>query len=260
MSYHRARFWYQGKVEVSFAYYDGYLIDFPSGVGQLDATRTTIRSPDGIGVSCQLESLPERNITINGYVMGYPSADYRRDLERAFAPLSPGRLWAETEAHELFFLDCVSAGTPVIEGTRKNPRFQVGLTADYPFWQRDTCQELTLTMTEAAGDFQWEIISDVPALFSLGLTPSAGCQGATLLIGSQKLRYDGTIGAGQTLFIQIDQTGRAECTLGGQSVVGKLSGGLKKLPVGMQTIRLEAPGNSGTVTANIKYREARAGV
>lgn len=260
MSFHRARFWYSGAGEVSFSYYDGYLIDFPSGVSQLDATVSTVRNPDGVGASAQQVTVPERNVGINGYVFGFPSEDYRRALERAFAPLSPGRLWAETEGYELFFLDCISAGAPVIQGIRNKPRFQVSLLAEYPYWQRDTLQELTMALTGTAGEFQREIISDVPVLFELEITASSGCQGAALVVGGQALRYNGAIAAGQRLFVRVDGAGRASCTLGGADVIGNLSGGLKKLPAGVQTLRLEAPGNVGTVNAKIKYRETRAGV
>ena len=260
MSYHRTRFWYQGREDVSFSFYDGYAVDFPTGVGQLDASRSTLRNPDGIGVSSQLETVPERNISINGYVMGFPSEDYRRALERSFAPLLPGRLWAETEEHELFYLDCISTGSPVIEGVRNKPRFQISLTAEYPYWQRDIYQELSLSLDGAAGEFPREIISDVPALFELEITASSGCQGAELVVRGQALRYNGVIGTGQTLAIRVDGYGLASCMLDGANVIGNLSGGLKKLPAGVQTLRLETPGNGGTVTAKIKYREARAGV
>ena len=260
MSYHRARFYYHGREEVHFDFYDGYIVDFPTGVGQLDASRSTLRTPDGIGVSCQQETVSERNISINGYVMGFPCETYRRELERTFAPLLSGRLWAETERHELFFLDCISTGSPVIEGVRNKPRFQIALAAEYPYWQRDTFQELSFSMEGAAGAFQREIISDVPVLFELEITASAGCQGAALVVGGQELRYNGAIAAGQRLFIRVDGAGRASCTLGGENVIGNLSGGLKKLPAGEQTLQLEAPGNTGAVAVKIKYREARAGV
>ena len=260
MSYHRARFWYKGAEDVQFNLYDGFLVDFPTGVGQLDVSRSTLRNPDGIGVSCQLETVPERNISISGYVMGSPCETYRRMLERAFAPLSTGKLWAETEGGELFFLDCISTGSPVIEGVRNKPRFQLALVAEYPYWQRDIFRELAFSMQGTAGEFQREIISDVPALFDLEITASAGCQGSALVIGDQELRYNGAILAGQTLSVRVDGYGLVSCMLGGADVIGNLSGGLKKLPPGMQTVKLEAPGNSGTVTAKIKYREARAGV
>ena len=79
-------------------------------------------------------------------------------------------------------------------------------------------------------------------------------------MNGQALRYNGAIAAGQRLSIRVDGAGLVSCTLGGADVIGNLTGGLKKLPAGMQTLKLEAPGNSGTVTAKIKYREARAGV
>ena len=115
-------------------------------------------------------------------------------------------------------------------------------------------------MEGAAGEFRREIISDVPVLFELEITAPAGCQGAALVVDGQELRYSGAIAAGQALIIRVDGAGRADCTLGGQNVIGNLSGGLKKLPAGGQILRLEAPANNGTVNAKIKYREARAGV
>ena len=260
MSYHRARFYYQGRDEVHFSFYDGYVVDFPTGVDQLDASRSTLRNPDGIGVSCQQETVPERNISISGYVVGFPSEEYRRALERTFAPLSTGRLWAETEGHELFFLDCFSTGTPVIEGIRNKPRFQVALMAEYPYWQRDVFQEFRLELAGEAGEDPREIISGVPVLFELDITASAGCQGAAIRMDGEELRYNAYLSAGQTLSVQVDKAGRVSAMLGGQSVVGNLTGGLKKLPPGNHVIRLEAAGNTGTVTAAIKYREARAGV
>lgn len=260
MSLHRARFYYQGREEVRFGLYDGYVVDFPTGVGQLDSSRSTIRNPDGIGVSCQMETVPERNISINGYVIGSPCETYRRALERSFAPLSTGKLWAETEGHELFYLDCISTGSPVIEGVRNKPRFQIALTAEYPYWQRESTQTIALSMESTAVEFKREIISDVPVLFELDITASAGCQGAALVVGGQELRYNGAIAPGESLSAGVDGAGRAFCTLGGANVIGNLSGNLKKLPAGEQTLRLEAPGNGGTISAKIKYREARAGV
>lgn len=260
MSYHRTRFWYSGTEDVSFTFYDGYAIDFPTGVSTLDATLDTVRSPDGIGSAVQQATVPERNVSINGYVVGFPSEEYRRGLERSFAPLSSGRLWAETEAHELFYLDCISAGTPVIEGIRNKPRFQVALVAQYPYWQRDTYEEFLLSMNGTAGNFSQKIISDVPALFQMDLTASTGCQSAYVIIGGNELRYNGAIAAGQTLSVQVDPAGRVTAMLGVANVIGNVTGNLKKLPAGAQTIRLEAPGNSGTVTVKMKYKEAKAGV
>ena len=100
----------------------------------------------------------------------------------------------------------------------------------------------------------------MPVLFSLELTSTDGCDGAVLTVGGQQLRYDGKIAAGKALAIQANAKGVVSCRLDGKNVIKDYSGGLKKLPPGLQRLKLEAPGNTGTVTAKIKYREARSGV
>ena len=261
MSLNRTRFWYNGADDVSFNYSDGYIIDFPTGVCTLDAVVDTVRNADGVGVATQQKSVPERNISINGYVIALPSEEYRRKLERCFAPLSSGRLWAETESGELFFLDCVSAAAPVIQGAKRMPRFQVALMAEYPYWQRDTYQELTLFKFGASGNaISAEIVSDVPVPFQVVFSASDGCQGVAIGVGNDELRYTGSISSGQALSIQVDEKGRVTALLDGESVIGNVTGGLKKLPAGKQNIRLEGVGDGVSITAKIKYREARAGV
>lgn len=256
MSLNRTRFWYEGTGIVQFDLYGGFVIDFPTGAAELASNLDTVRNPDGIGVSIQQMSTPERLVTINGYIMGLPADVYRRQLERAFAPTSAGKLWAETDAHEFFYLDCVSSAAPVIAGNRKYPRFQSTLTACYPYWQRDGTKEIQLRQAAGTGQFNVAVLSDAPALFRAEF--SAGSAGSTvaLCIGDTELRYAGAIAAGQLLVVSVDAAGRVAATLDGADVIGNVSGGLKKLPPGQQLLRVEAPPG----TMKITYREARAGV
>ena len=256
MSLSRTRFWYVGVESVQFDLYGGFAIDFPTGAAELASNLDTVRNPDGIGGSIQQLTTPERLVTINGYIMGLPAGIFRRQLERAFAPTSAGKLWAETDAREFFYLDCVSSAAPVIAGSRKYPRFQVTLTACYPYWQRDGAQEIQLRQTAGTGQFNIAVLSDAPALFSAEFLAGADGSGVALHIGAAELRYTGAIAAGQLLAVSADAAGRVTATLDGADVIGNVSGGLKKLPPGQQLLRVEAPPG----TMKITYREARAGV
>ena len=256
MSLNRTRFWYEGVESVQFDLYGGFAIDFPTGAAELASNLDTVRNPDGIGVSIQQMTTLERLVTINGYIMGLPADVYRRQLERAFAPTSAGKLWAETDAHELFFLDCVSSAAPVIAGNRKYPRFQVTLTACYPYWQRDGAQEIQLRQAAGTGQFDVAVLSDAPALFRAEFSAGSAGSAVALCIGAEELRYSGTIAAEQQLVVSTDAAGRVAATLDGADVIGNVSGGLKKLPPGQQLLRVEAPPG----TMKITYREARTGV
>lgn len=256
MSLNRTRFWYEGTGIVQFDLYGGFVIDFPTGAAEVASNLDTVRNPDGIGVSIQQMSTPERLVTINGYIMGLPADVYRRQLERAFAPTSAGKLWAETDARELFYLDCISSAAPAIAGSRKYPRFQVTLTACYPYWQRDGTQEIQLRQAAGTGQFDVAVLSDAPALFRAEFSAGSAGSAIALCIGAAELRYTGAIAAGQLLAVSVDAAGRVAATLDGADVIGNVSGGLKKLPPGQQLLRVEAPPG----TMKITYREARAGV
>lgn len=257
MNLNRARFWYEGAATVHFDYYHGLPIDYPSGASELAGTLSTAEAPDGVGVEVQRISVPERNVTINGYIIQLPSAPVRRLLERAFAPCSSGRLWAATEGERLFYLDCISTAAPTIEGARQYPRFQAQVSAPYPYWQAELETAVTIP---TAGSLAAEIGTDVPTLFTLAVNAAGGAvQGVRLTVGGEYVHFSGTLAAGQTLTVSSDAVGRVSATVGSDSVVGQVSGDLKKLPPGRQTLTLEAQGD-GQVSAIIVYREARAGV
>lgn len=262
MSLHSTRFWYSGAEEISFNYYDGYAIDFPDGVSGLASNLDTVRSADGVGVTVQRETVPERPITFNGYIMGIPTGEYRRKLERAFAPLSRGRLWAETEDFGIYFIDCISSAAPTIQGLKIAPRFQATLTAPYPYWQGAILQNILLdTSANGGGNFAVNVNSDVPALYSLRLTAGKTSSGISLADAEtgETVRYIGTLEPGQVLEIAADASGRVTAAIGGGSVIGKVEMEMKKLSPGSRTLRLTAD-QGGDLRAEITYREARAGV
>lgn len=257
MSLNRARFWYVGRETIDCSFFGGFAIDFPQGAAELASNLDTVRNPDGIGTAVQQMTVSERTVTINGYIVGRPGAEYRRRLERAFAPLSSGRLWAETEEGARFWLDCISSAAPVIAGSRKYPRFQATATALYPYWQCEDETEIRLNGADGKLQNEVTIDSDAPVLYRLVFSAASGGAGFALGAGGEELRYTGAIGAGQMLELSADAGGRVTALLDGADVIGNVFGGLKKLPAGKAVWTLETPGG-GTVT--IYFREARAGV
>lgn len=259
MSLNRTTFRFCGSETVPFTFYGGFAINFPTGAAALDCSLSTVRSADGIGTVLQQATAPERNITIDGYIVGVPSAVYRRALERAFAPLAAGRLWAETEEHARFYLDCISTAAPAIGGARTSPRFQVQLAALFPYWLSEAEREIRLDTASGAAEVDADIISDVPIPYRAEIFAPTGCQGAVIEAGGQELRYTGTIPAGGTLRLAADAAGRITAALDGADVIGQVSGALRKLPPGRQRLCLALPAESAG-TAKLFYREGRSGV
>lgn len=264
MSLNRCRFWYETDGDrVDFTFYGGFPIDYPSGADGLQATVSTNRSMDGIGAEIQLSQVPERPMNFSGYIITQETGPEARKLHRMFAPLKKGRLYAETAEHGVFYLDCYSAAEPTVEGKRRFPRFLVQITASYPYWQSAETKMLSLRMTGTGPMGTVPVESDVDAVYSAVFSCSGGsCQNLALADRQTGLgiRYTGTLSSGEQLVVTISEFGRVAASIGGRNVIGLIDAGLKKLPAGSRVLDLSAEANSGTITAEITYREARAGV
>lgn len=264
MSLNRCRFWYIANDDrLDFTFFGGLPIDYPSGVDGLQATISTNRSLDGIGAEIQLAQVPERPITISGYINTPDTGPEERKLHRMFAPLKKGRLYAETDDRRVFWLDCYSAAEPAVEGKRRFPRFLVQITAGYPYWQADDSQNLSLTMTGIRSINAVMVVSDVDAVYQAAISCAGGSCKNLALTDQQtglSLRYGGTLAAGEILEIKVSEFGRVSAAIGSRNVIGLVDVELKKLPAGKPTLIMTADENSGTVTAEITYREAIAGV
>lgn len=264
MSLNRCRFWYETDADrLDFTFYGGFPIDYPSGVDGLQATVSTNKSLDGIGSEIQLSQVPERPMSFSGYIVTQETGQEERKLHRMFAPMKKGRLYAETAEHERFFLDCYSAAEPTVEGKRRFPRFLVQITAGYPYWQAKGISSVTLQTAGSGVEKTAEIKSDVDAVFVANFLCAGGnCRNLTLTDRKSGLgiRYGGSLGDGESLSVAISAFGRVIAEIGNRSVIGLVDADLKKLPAGERVLKLTAEENSGIITANLIYREARAGV
>lgn len=264
MNLNRCRFWYETDDDrMDFTFYGGFPINYPSGVDGLMATVSTNKSLDGIGSEIQMSQVPERPMSFSGYIVTQETSQEERKLHRMFAPMKKGRLYAETAEHERFWLDCYSVAEPTVEGKRRFPRFLVQITASYPYWQADETKTLSLRMTGTGSTGAVTVESDVDAVYSAVFSCSGGsCKNPALTDRKSGLgiRYTGSLSSGEQLVVTISEFGRVSASIGGRNVIGLVEEDLKKLPAGSRVLKLTAEENSGTITAIITYREARAGV
>lgn len=262
MSLHPGKFWYvAGNDRIDFGLYGGYPIDWPSGVDGISPSISTVSGIDGIGSEIQTAKLPERIMSFNGYLTNpYPEED-RRKLRRVFAPMKPGRLYVENLDREVFYLDCYASTEPTIQGKRQFPRFLVQITAGYPYWQSVKNKTFSLPLIGTVSTETVNVESDVDAVYSVIFRCTGSCKNIALSDGSGKeLRYSGSLSPGETLEISVSPFGQVTAKIGDGNVIGLTSAYLKKIPTGNQALTLAAEENSGTITAEITYREARAGV
>lgn len=264
MSLNRARFWYEsGGETVNFDFYSGFPINFPAGADSLQATTMSNKNIDGIGSEIQTAQVPERTVTISGYIVTPYTHQENRLLQRIFATMKKGRLYAEDAEHEIFWLDCVSIAQPTVEGKKRFPRFQIQLMASYPYWQSEdvTTEQMAMSGTQARKELL--IVSDVPAIYGISISCAGGsCGGLTFtdLESGDSVQYSGELAAGERLDIAISGSGKLTATIGERNVIGLVDADMTKLPAGRRAFVITAESNSGTITAEIRYREGRGGV
>lgn len=256
----RCVFWYESRGEtVSLQYVDGYLIEWPQGVDGISVSFSEGRTPDGVGSPSWEEQVPARPVTIDGYVVTRPADKRVRALLKIFAAGTQGRLYAKDLDDRIWWLGCKVQATPSIEGRTSLPRFQVQLRADYPYWQS---QEVNMLSIPLGGTVQAEIGGDEPVLYRMTVTVQSGAAESVTLRDNGSgavMQYAGQVGTGQTLRLEVNASGRISCTLNGSSVINAVTGGLRKIPAGARTLSVSVDG-SAAGTAVIEYQEALSGV
>lgn len=257
----RCTFAYDGNGEhIFFLGVDGYLIEWPEGVDALTMSFSEGRAPDGVGSHAWETVIPARPITINGYILAKPAEKHARRLLKAFAAGSTGTFTACDIDGIKYSLECRVVSTPAIEGATALCRFQLQIRADYPLWQKNESSTVSLASLGSAASVN--IAGDSPALFTARITIRSGTASGVSIRdegSGEVLRFDGSVGAGQTLVIQTTGTGRVSCTVGGSSAINGITGGLRKLQPGARRVGVYVSG-SAAGSAEIIYREAYSGV
>ena len=122
---------------------------------------------------------------------------------------------------------------------------------------------LSLSLTGTGSTSVVKVESDVDAVYGAVFSCSGGSCKNLALTDKQtglSLRYSGTLAADERLVVTISEFGRVAAAIGDRNVIGLVAADMKKLTAGNRTLELTAEENSGTVNAEITYREGRAGV
>lgn len=265
MSNLRVHFKYSsGNDSIDFSFYGGFVINFPVGADSLTVSLNNVDNVDGIGSMVGNASVSARPITIEGYIVGYEQEQLRRLLQRTVVPLRQGKLTAEDNHGNVYYLDCVPVTTPAIEGERCLPRFQLQLSAPYPYWQRTEHTDIPILLTADSMYANVDIQSDVPAMYQLYLTASGGSVSSIWLtdtVSRKQAAYLGEIPDGKTLVISFREDGRVYANIDGTSVINNIRCTLKKLDPGSYPLYISAVRAAGAqLSCVLRYWEGRAGV
>lgn len=128
-----------------------WLSDFPFLSG-LPVTISTSQSLNQIGGTVESQLIDPKTATIKGFIQGNGQSAKQRILQ-IIRPLEKGRIIV----NDTYFMDVYVADTPTVELELKFPRFEFGLTAPYPFWQKTSGGVTTLSGIKGMFKFPWNI-------------------------------------------------------------------------------------------------------
>lgn len=118
----------------NFGYRHGNIFDIDGLTGH-DMNIAFSQGFNQIGETVEGISIGSHIFEISGKLLGEATKQKKKMLS-VFAPFESGKLIFEDN----YFLDCVVYKTPVIAVQKESPRFELVLTAPYPFWQKMTSE------------------------------------------------------------------------------------------------------------------------
>lgn len=118
----------------NFGYRHGNIFDIDGLTGH-DMNIAFSQGFNQIGETVEGVSIGGHIFEIKGRILGEATAQKRKMLS-VFAPFESGKLIFEDK----YFLECVVYKTPIIAVQKESPRFELVLTAPYPFWQKMTSE------------------------------------------------------------------------------------------------------------------------
>lgn len=116
----------------NFGYRHGNIFDIDGLTGH-DMNVAFSQGFNQIGETVEGISIGSHIFEIRGQLLGEATAQKKKMLS-VFAPFESGKLVFEDK----YFLECIVYKTPIITIEKKNPKFEMVLSAPYPFWQKNT--------------------------------------------------------------------------------------------------------------------------
>lgn len=113
-----------------FGYRHGNIFDIDGLTGH-DMSIAFSQGFNQIGETVEGISLGSHIFEIKGRILG-DATEQKKKMLSVFAPFESGRLIFEGK----YYLDCVVYKTPIITVQKNDPRFEMVLSAPYPFWQK----------------------------------------------------------------------------------------------------------------------------
>lgn len=122
----------------NFGYRYGNIFDIDGLTGH-DMDVAYSQGFNQIGETVENVSVGSHLFEIKGKLLGIPT-EQKKKLLSVFAPFESGRLIFEDK----YFLECVVSKTPIITVDRVSPRFELVLSAPYPFWRKVTADSFAV--------------------------------------------------------------------------------------------------------------------
>ena len=147
-----------------FGYKYGNIFDI-DGLTGLDVSVSMSQGFNQVGETVENLSIGSNMLEITGRLLG-EATESKRKMLSVFAPFQSGRLTFENK----YFVDCVVKKTPLITVETKDPKFELVLTAPYPYWQKVTLN--SFAVGDYAPAFSFPVNYATPHIFGIK-NPSA---------------------------------------------------------------------------------------
>lgn len=128
-----------------------FLTDFPLLSG-LPVKISTSQSLNQIGGTVESQLIDPKTVTLKGFIRGN-GTEAKKRLLQVIRPMDKGKITVNGE----YYMDVYVADTPQVEKEIQFPRFEFGLTAPYPFWQKTASAATALSGVEGMFRFPWNI-------------------------------------------------------------------------------------------------------
>lgn len=128
-----------------------FITDFPLLSG-LPVNISVSQSMDQIGNTVESQLIDAKTVTLKGFIMG-DGTESKKRLLQVIRPMDSGRITVNGE----YFMDVYVSDTPQVEREIQFPRFEFGVMAPYPFWQKTSSGVVALSGVEGMFRFPWNI-------------------------------------------------------------------------------------------------------
>lgn len=135
---YKARFTNSKGRTFLFGYENGNIFDI-SGLTGHEVDIAFSQGFNQIGETAENLSVKSRDFEITGRLLG-EAAQSKKNMLSVFAPMENGRLFFEDK----YYIDCVVKYSPIITVETRDPRFELVLSAPYPYWQNVKTESFVL--------------------------------------------------------------------------------------------------------------------